>query len=474
MAARNLLRLVVAVTLSAFSVSGYSQDLPNIIVIMPDDLGWGDVGYNGSEIRTPAIDRLADEGLVLTRYYTHPTCSPTRTAFYSGRHPLSLGMTVPLPPWVDEGLPLGEKLLPQYLKEAGYATWLIGKWHLGHAFFDQHPQSRGYDHFYGTLGPELNYFTHALNRTPDWERNGQALIEEGYVTHLLRDEAVRLLDDYDADAPFFMHFAPTAPHAPLQAPQETVDAYASIEDRNRRRLAAMVTELDAAVGDIVDAVRRREDADNTLILFISDNGGDIPAGASSGPLRGGKSTPYDGGIRVPAIAWWPARLGAGSVDEFISVYDWLPTLTSLAGMAPEAEVPGVDAWPALTGRQLSRSQPIVLSVAMPSGPRLVAIENGWKLIRPLSFGPAGVGDAGPAAELYSLLDDPRETDDRAASEPERVDRLLAFLQGIPTARPIGATPPPPGFNGPTSPEIEPDNREPVYPSRAEAMRVRPD
>ena len=472
MTTHRIRNVFVAAALSAICVVGHAQDLPNIIVIMPDDLGWGDVGYNGSEIRTPAIDQLAEEGIVLTRYYTHPTCSPTRSSFYTGKRALSLGTVIPFPPWVEEGLQIDEKLLPQYLKDSGYMTWLVGKWHLGHTYYDQHPRSRGYDHFYGAIGPEINYYTHALNGVPDWERNGEALDQDGYATHLFGNEAVELLSSYDGDAPFFMHYSPTAPHAPLQAPQEAVDAYASFENFNRRRLAAMVSECDTTEGNIVAAVRRRDDADNTLIVFVSDNGGDVPAGASSGALRGGKSQPYDGGIRVPAIAWWPARLGSGSTDEFISVHDWVPTLAALARAQSDPDLPGIDVWPALNQEPLDRADPIVIgAIELGVGPKIVALDQGWKLIRSVTLGSPNQtpGDV----ELYNLNDDPAETMNVAAVETERVERIQGFLNTVPIGRPRGVGPPPPGYDGATSPEVEPNNRAPIYPPRSESIRNRP-
>jgi len=449
-----------------------AQNQPNIIVIMADDLGWGDIGYNGSEIRTPVLDQLAAQGVMLTRYYTHPTCSPTRSSFYTGKPALTLGTLVPLAPWEDFGVPPDEKLLPAYLRDAGYTTWMLGKWHLGHAYRDQHPLSRGYDHFYGPQGPEINHYTHALNGVPDWERNGEPLDEPGYATYLLRDEAVRLIHEHDGGQPFFMHLSFNAPHAPLQAPITAVAAYAEIENYNRRRLAAMITELDSAVGAVLEAVQSSAAVDNTLVVFISDNGGDLPAGASSGPLRGGKMTLYDGGVRVPALAWWPGRLAAGQrTTEFISVHDWLPTLAAVAGadLNADSERSGVNVWSAIAGDDdVERDNPIVIASAMMGGPRIVALDQGWKMIRSLT--PVPDAPFGFSVELYNLEEDPYETNDRAAVEPARVRRLLDFTSGIPAGPRQGGTPPPPGYDGASGPEIEPNNREPIYPPQAGSFR----
>ena len=472
---RLVSRIAFAAVLGLTAWTAAGQERPNILLIMADDLGWGDVGYNGAEIRTPTIDRLATEGVRLDRYYTHPSCTPTRTAFYSGKRAVNLGTIAPIAPWEDFGLPPGERILPQYLKEAGYTTWLVGKWHLGHNYHDQHPLNRGYDHFYGTNSGEINYYTHAINGVADWERNGNALDEEGYVTHLLGDEAVELIEGYDGDAPYFMHLSFTAPHTPLQAPEESVQAYADIADFNRRRLAAMITEMDTAIGAVLAAVTNRPDSDNTLIVFTSDNGGELRAGSVNEPLRGNKMSLYEGGIRVPTLLYWPSRLEGGrSLSTFATVYDWLPTLASLAGHpgVEDSDLAGIDLWPTIERSAVpQRDQAIVITSATLAGPRMAVIEGGWKLIRSLRPVPDTPGQY--SVELFNVLDDPYETNDLAASEPERTARLLAYTDTITVAPVLGATPPPENYDGATGPEIEPDDRPPIYTPVAESVTDRP-
>ncbi|MDE0003401.1 MAG: arylsulfatase [Rhodospirillaceae bacterium] len=475
MSVRQQAHVALAAALGLAACAATSQERPNILLIMADDLGWGDVGYNGAEIRTPTIDRLAAEGIRLDRYYTHPSCTPTRTAFYSGKRAVTLGTIAPIAPWEDFGLPPGERILPQYLKEAGYTTWLVGKWHLGHHYHDQHPLNRGYDHFYGANGGEINYYTHALNRVPDWERNGEALDEEGYVTHLLRDEAIGLIEEYDGDAPYFMHLSFTAPHTPLQAPEESVQAYANIADFNRRRLAAMITEMDSAIDGVLAAVADRPDSDNTLIVFVSDNGGELRAGSVNAPLRGNKMSLYEGGIRVPALLYWPSRLEGGqAMDGMTTVYDWIPTLLSLAGRPGVAgsDPDGVDLWPAIKGlAEPQRDQPIVFTSATPAGPQIAVIEDDWKLIRSLRPLPNTPGEF--SVELFNILDDPSESSDLAAGEPERTARLVAYIDTIRIAPILGGTPPPENYDGPSGPQVEPDDRPPIYPPVAETVTDRP-
>ena len=475
MSARGPMRITLAAVLGLAAWTATGREHPNILLIMADDLGWGDVGYNGSEIRTPTIDRLAAEGIRLDRYYTHPSCTPTRTAFYSGKRAVNLGTIAPIAPWEDFGLPPDERVLPQYLKEAGYTTWLIGKWHLGHNYHDQHPLNRGYDHFYGTNSGEVNYYTHALNRVPDWERNGEALDEEGYVTHLLRDEAIELIEGYEGDAPYFMHLSFTSPHTPLQAPEESVQAYADIADFNRRRLAAMITEMDSAIGGVLSAVEDRPDSDNTLIVFVSDNGGELTAGASNAPFRGNKMSLYEGGIRVPALVHWPSRLEAGRTESAVAtVYDWLPTLLSLAGHpgVADSDLAGTDFWTTIEGStEPQRDQPVVLTSATPAGPRMAVIVEGWKLIRSLRPLPDTPGEF--SVELFNVLDDPQETNDLVASEPGRTARMLSYIDTIEVAPVLGGTPPPENYDGASGPQNEPDNRPPIYPHVADSVTERP-
>ena len=475
MKARPQAHVALTAVLGLAACAATGQERPNILLIMADDLGWGDVGYNGAEIRTPTLDRLAAEGIRLDRYYTHPSCTPTRTAFYSGKRAVTLGTIAPIAPWEDFGLPREERILPQYLKEAGYTTWLVGKWHLGHHYHDQHPLNRGYDHFYGANGGEINYYTHALNRVPDWERNGEALDEEGYVTHLLRDEAIGLIEGYDGDAPYFMHLSFTAPHTPLQAPEDSVQAYADIADFNRRRLAAMITEMDAAIGEVLAAVALRPDADDTLIVFVSDNGGELRAGSVNEPLRGNKMSLYEGGIRVPALLHWPSRLEGGrTMEAIVTVYDWIPTLLSVAGHTDiaDSDLDGVDVWPTIHGSaEPQRDRPIVITSATPAGPRIAVIDEGWKLIRSLRPLPDTPGEF--SVELFNILDDPSESSDLAAGEAERTARLLAYIDTIDIAPMLGGTPPPENYDGPSGPQVEPDDRPPIYPPVAETVTDRP-
>ena len=283
---RAILRSVlVACGFLTPSVLAYGQDTkPNIVVIMADDLGNADLGYRGSDIKTPNIDKLANEGVRLESFHGVPVCTPARAALMTGRYPMRYGLqTLVIFPNHTYGLPTDEWTLPQALKEAGYQTSMVGKWHLGHADQKYWPQNRGFDHFYGNLVGEVDYFTKTRGGIVDWQRDGKFLQEKAYYLTLIGDEAVKIIEKQDKDKPFFLYFASLAPHAPYQATEADEDRYAStIKDPTRRTYAAMITSVDDQVGRIVAALDKRGMRENTLIIFSSDNGGPRSAVVASG------------------------------------------------------------------------------------------------------------------------------------------------------------------------------------------------
>ncbi len=231
---------------------------PNVVFIMADDLGNADLGYRGGEIQTPYIDRLAKEGVRLESFYGEPVCTPSRAALMTGRYPMRYGLqTLVIFPSHTYGLPTDERTLPQALKDVGYETAIVGKWHLGHADTKYWPQNRGFDYFYGNVVGEVDYFTRERGGIIDWQRNGTFLKEKGYYTQLIGDDAVRLISEHDTSKPLFLYFASLAPHAPYEAPPEYVARYAGIAGEKRRTYAAMITVLDDQVGRIVAALERK-------------------------------------------------------------------------------------------------------------------------------------------------------------------------------------------------------------------------
>ncbi|MFQ5473208.1 MAG: sulfatase-like hydrolase/transferase, partial [Dehalococcoidia bacterium] len=228
---------------------------PNIVILLADDLGIGDVGYNGSKIRTPHIDKLAATGVRLNQFYAAPICSPARAALLTGRYPIRYGFQSALIwPWVEWGLGAEERTLAEALKQAGYRTALLGKWHLGHAREAYLPRRRGFDHHYGCYTGSVDYFEHTTNAALDWHRDGVPVEEEGYTTTLLAEEAVRLIRDSDHKRPLFLLVSFNAPHLPLQAPPGYRERYEHLKHPGRRIYAGMVTCMDEAIGQVVAAL----------------------------------------------------------------------------------------------------------------------------------------------------------------------------------------------------------------------------
>src|SRR5215470_8308762 len=276
-------RLLTAVGLLAAAVlarQGLAQEprpqkKPHIIHIVADDLGWKDVGFNGAtDIKTPNLDALAAGGAKFTQFYVQPMCTPTRAALMTGRYPFRYGLQTAVIPSVSTyGLDTTEWLMPQCLREAGYKTAIIGKWHLGHADKKYWPKQRGFDYQYGAMIGELDYFTHSEHGVLDWFRDNEPVKEEGYTTTLLGNDAVKYINAQDASKPFYLYLTFNAPHTPYQAPKEYVDRYPNIADPTRRTYAGMVTCMDDEIGKVVAALDKKGLRDNTLILFQSDNGG---------------------------------------------------------------------------------------------------------------------------------------------------------------------------------------------------------
>ena len=473
------LLLAYGLSSHALEQEGIQTTRPNIVLIIADDLGWGDVGYHGSEIQTPAIDALAEAGVQLDRFYAYPGCTPTRGAILSGLRMRTVGLVEPMPPWSDAGLPLHIRTLPSALKSEGYTTWKVGKWHLGHQSVKQFPNERGFDHFYGFLNGEVNYETHVFAGAVDWQRNGKTIEEPGYSTHLLVDEVERLLNDHPTDEPYFLDLSFNAPHTPLQATDAALAEYDHIDSRDRKRFAAMVSEMDRGIGDVLEAISKRDDADRTMVVFISDNGGAPFFGASNGSLKGGKGTHYEGGIRVPALLYWPGVLNAGVREQFTSVHDLYPTFLKLAGAAG-ATGPGIDIWSAVHHDEpLQRSEPIVFALAMPPIPgknpamtlSASLLHDGWKLIENRRMVRSPGKAPGPPVvtrELFNVVNDPYETNDLADENVALVNELAERLAGVSAAPPMGFRPPPKDWALGSAPGKEPDFDPPTRAPYAEA------
>ena len=436
-------------------------NLPNIVIIMADDLGWNDVGYHGSEIRTPNIDRLAAEGVELNRFYAHPTCSPTRASLMTGKSPVRLGVLAPLAKINPTGLPIDETTLADRLRERGYQTALVGKWHLGGLDPAYLPNARGFDHFYGNLMGGIGFWDHVHGGGYDLQRNGETVRSDEYITHLTAAEATRVIEARDRDRPLFMWASFNAPHIPNEAPEEAIAEYNEIGNERRRIHAAMVSEFDDAVGSVVATLESEGMLENTVIWFMSDNGGLIPKSAlinwlpdwamekvtegvlgeeidasprflefariqltqgasDNSPMRDGKTSLWEGGMRVPSFVYWKDVLDPSSTDQMIAMQDVLPTLMALSGDVPGDQVDGRSVWPILTGEATLPPNPVV-TVSGPGAPSYAVIVYPWKLVQ----APDG------EVRLYNVEADPTESYEFSLDYPNITRRLTDYLEGFP-------------------------------------------
>jgi arylsulfatase A-like enzyme len=425
---QNRAAVIIAVWTAFVSVAFAATPKPNIVFIVADDLGRNDVGFmGGTAIKTPHLDKLANAGARLEAFYVQPLCSPTRAAFLTGRYPMRYGLQVGVVrPLAKYGLPLDERLLPQALKDAGYFTAMFGKWHLGSFEKAYWPNARGFDYWYGHLFGALDYFNHLRDGTHDWYRNGEKNHDSGYTTHLLARDAVRVIKDQPRDKPLFIYVPFNAVHAPHQAPARYKELYAHLPEP-RRTYAGMLAAMDDAVGQIVGAIEDTGRRTNTLFIFTSDNGGPRPGVVSdNGPLRAGKGTLYEGGVRVCAFATWDGRIKAGSVvTEPLHIADWYPTLLKLAGASVEQKtaLDGRDIWPVIAEGKKSPHEVILLNTTPDTG----AVRMGdWKLV--LNGGSTNRATQG--IELFNLAKDPAEKQNLAGPRPEKVQELRARLDSF--------------------------------------------
>ncbi len=445
---------------------------PNIVLIVSDDQGWNDVSFHGGSIRTPHIDRIAREGVELDRFYVGPVCSPTRAGMMTGRYPIRFGMQRAVcRPFLDVGVPPGEETLAEMLGRAGYRhRAAIGKWHIGHSRKRYHPLRQGFTFYLGHYNGNIDYFSHVREGELDWHRGFDPDLSEGYSTDLIADEAVRFIKKRaGGSSPFFLYVPFNAPHAPLQVPERWLDDYAGEANPDRRTYMAMVAAMDSGIGRILDALEEADVARDTLVWFTSDNGG--AREGDNRPLRAGKGTLYEGGIRVAAALRWPAGIEGGGrrVRGMLTYLDVWPTLARVAGLAspqgPGRPLDGVDALDVIRGKTPAPKRPFFSYFERYQGERLALIEGDWKLVRngppilgpnPADQPPAGMKPPRPEAltvELFRLDRDPGEKRDLAAEHTEQVARMLKKLKRFRRLRPAGGVPPmtappPPGWKAP--------------------------
>jgi arylsulfatase A-like enzyme len=432
---RLLIYLLLA-PLTAIHAADVPAKKPNILLIVADDLGWSDVGWHGGFGKTPVMDRLVREGVELDQHYVQPVCTPTRTALMSGRYPGRFGPQA-LSPSNLRAMPLGTVTLASALKSLGYRTHQTGKWHLG-ARPEWIPNAYGFDTSYGTLTGAADPWTHKYRKgnpyEDTWHRDGKLLHEEGNATELVTAEALRQIEA--KTSPWFVYVPFHAVHTPVDAPDEYKALYAGVKfhddpvkHESRLRMAAMVSQIDAKIGQFVAALDKIGQRDNTLIIFTSDNGGieslknayagvvpDSPFNSENDPLRGQKATLYEGGTRVCAFANWPGKLKPHKFTTAMHCVDWLPTIAELTGYKASGDLQwdGISQWSALTGA-VPNTTPRNIYIATPGASSLRF--GDWKLISKKKGEP----------ELFNMAADPYEKENLASKELDKVAELTKLL-----------------------------------------------
>jgi arylsulfatase B len=401
-------------------------------------------------------------------------CSPTRAGLMTGRYAMRMGMARSVVrPWARFGLPPAERTLPEALADAGYAhRGAFGKWHLGHLGPQWHPLAQGFTTFKGMYNGAGDYFTRLRNGEPDWHADHEPVAEEGYTTDLVAAAATSFIERHAGDGPFFCYVPFSAPHDPLQAPKETIERFAALDDNagdnrpsDRQKLAAMISRMDDGVGRILGALDKAGVAKNTIVWFFSDNGGIRSIPNNNTPLRGSKLTVYEGGVRVPAAVWWPGVIEGGrKIDSPVMNIDVMPTVLALGGPPTAVDSPapgpldGIDVSPVLTGKQAKTPPRDLYYFHGQDGPQTEQIAvtsgDGWKLVvkGPDVRREGGYRTPAHTVELFNLSEDPLERTDRATDHPQTVAKLGEKVLLFRRSEPADSLPPinraPPGFRPP--------------------------
>lgn len=420
-----------------------STDQPNVLFILADDLGWGDVSYHGSDIRTPNIDRLAYTGVELDQHYVCPMCTPTRCSLMTGRHPGRFGRHATVPSNAPV-LPDRYETLAGSLRNAGYETGLFGKWHLGS---DPRfcPNNFGFDYSYGSLAGGVDPYSHWYKEgefSHTWHRNGELVEERGHATDLIVNEAIEWIEE--RNGPWFAYVPFTAVHTPVKAPQHWVDAYCDrfydvdpARDRSFKIYAGYASHMDWAVGQLLETLARKLEVENTIVVFSSDNGAipddplhdtdkypgrfeEMPRLGSNLPLRGQKAQMYEGGIRTPTVMRWPGTLMPGKVTHPLQMVDWMPTLTNLVGYTPSHDPmwDGIDIWSLLTREKDSIDRTLFWNFR---GRDFGARIGDWKLSTDEEMRPE-------KTELFDIGSDPYERKEVSEQYPEKMAELKDLIR----------------------------------------------
>lgn len=408
---------------------------PNILLILADDHGYGDLSvHTGPSIQTPNLDRIAAGGTRFTRFYANSSvCSPSRASLMTGRFPDRVGVPGVIRTHAQNNWGYFRQnavTLPSMLKRKDYDTALIGKWHLG-LETENHPCRRGFDHFHGFLGDMMdNYYTHLRHDNNYMRRDFDTIIPRGHATELFTEWSVEFLRaQARSSSPFFLYLAYNAPHTPIQPPDAWV---ARVREREpdispqRAKYIALVEHMDAGIGRVLDTLEETGQLSNTLVIYTSDNGGDMKVGAHNGQLRGQKGDMYEGGIRVPACAMWPGHIPEGHVtDQVAMLMDVFPTACEVAGVPLTHEIEGRSIWQTLQGEKQDFSERVLYWLRREGNQRFLgqcqhAVRLGdIKLLHNSPFEPL---------ELYNLAADPLETTNSAQTEAELFREMSGLFQ----------------------------------------------
>ncbi len=425
----RLFSLLIAFLLCVPWTTNSAAEKPNILLIVSDDHGWGDVGVNGcKDIPTPHLDSISRNGVRFTSgYVSGPYCSPTRAGLMTGRYQTRFGHEFnpgPAPAALKSfGLSLNESTLPAKLKAAGYATGMVGKWHLGYEP-EFHPLSRGFDEFFGFLGGAHSYVNAAADNANPIMRGRQSVAELEYLTDAFRREAVAFVEKH-AKQSWFLYLPFNAVHGPMDGAARYNHRFADLTG-GRKTYATMLTAMDEAIGAVLAKIRELGQEENTLVLFTADNGGPLGNSSSNGPLRGHKAQTWEGGIRVPFMAQWKNTLPAGKVyDQPVIQLDFHTTALAAAGVSPnpQSKLDGVNLLPYLKGEVASDPHE---ALYWRFGKQMAIRMGDWKLVKAANVDGAQRSDiirdlAG--AELYNLARDIGESTNLADKEPEKFKQL---------------------------------------------------
>jgi arylsulfatase A-like enzyme len=414
---------------------GNEMSVPNIVLILADDLGYGDLSsYGAKDLRSPHIDALVASGMRFDNFYANcPVCSPTRASLLSGRYPELVGVPGVIRTHAESSwgyLSPTAVMLPRVLKQAGYHTAIVGKWHLG-LESPNVPNDRGFDLFHGYLGDMMDdYYQHRRHGINYMRKDGEEIDPTGHATDLFTEWTCDYLKQRaEHKSPFFLYLAYNAPHTPIQPPVDWLEKVKRREpgiDARRAKLVALIEHMDAGVGKVMSVLKETALDENTIVVFTSDNGGQIDVGANNGPLRDGKQSMYEGGLKVPTCVVWPGQIEPGTrCDDVLLTMDLFPTLSEVAGVEVKHPIDGVGFLGTLIGEESQKADRAVYfhrreGNARFQGLTIHAVRKGdWKLLQNSPFSPL---------ELYNLAEDPLERNDLASANRAKLSELSKLLR----------------------------------------------